>query len=255
MPVAVEFFAPWCGHCKALAPEWARAADEMSGEVKFVAIDADAHRELGSDYGVKGFPTIKFFPAGKKSPSDAQDYNGPRTASEIVSNMRAMVEASGGSSGTASQLTSAAEFADNCVGEKNRICVIGFLPSIFDESKGARESKLEILEGAAGKAGRKLFRFLWSEAGAQSALEQALNVGMYPAVYAVSVEKKIMVPYKGKFTTEEIGRFAQSLAVKVEGAMPLPKGFDVAGSIAKAPKWDGSYPKQEVVDEIPLDEL
>lgn len=43
----VEFFAPWCGHCKALAPEYEKAAKVLEGIVNIGAIDADAHKDLG----------------------------------------------------------------------------------------------------------------------------------------------------------------------------------------------------------------
>ena len=56
----IEFFAPWCGHCKALAPEYEKAAKALEGIVNIAAVDADAHRDLGGQYGVQGFPTIKF---------------------------------------------------------------------------------------------------------------------------------------------------------------------------------------------------
>jgi protein disulfide-isomerase A6 len=55
----VEFYAPWCGHCKNLAPEWKKAASALKGFVKVGAVDADQHRELGGRYGIRGFPTIK----------------------------------------------------------------------------------------------------------------------------------------------------------------------------------------------------
>ncbi len=61
-PWMVEFFAPWCGHCQRLAPEWASAANEMKGRVKFGALDATVHSVKASEYGIRGFPTIKFFP-------------------------------------------------------------------------------------------------------------------------------------------------------------------------------------------------
>jgi len=57
----VEFFAPWCGHCKALVPEYEKAAGALRGVVKVAAVDADEHKAVAADQGVKGFPTIKFY--------------------------------------------------------------------------------------------------------------------------------------------------------------------------------------------------
>ena len=48
----VEFFAPWCGHCKNLAPHWAQAATELKGKVKLGAVDATVHTVMASRYGV-----------------------------------------------------------------------------------------------------------------------------------------------------------------------------------------------------------
>jgi protein disulfide-isomerase A6 len=78
----VEFFAPWCGHCKALAPEYEVLATTFAKQpVKIASVDADKHRELGSRFGVSGFPTIKFFPAGSK---EGEDYSGGRTAADMT---------------------------------------------------------------------------------------------------------------------------------------------------------------------------
>lgn len=60
-PVLVEFYAPWCGHCKSLAPEYAKAAKALKGMAKIAAIDLDTHKGAGGPYGIKGFPTIKLF--------------------------------------------------------------------------------------------------------------------------------------------------------------------------------------------------
>jgi protein disulfide-isomerase A6 len=67
--------APWCGHCKNLAPEWAKAAAALKGIVKLGALDASEHQSLGGQYGVKGFPTIKIFGADKNKPADYQGVN------------------------------------------------------------------------------------------------------------------------------------------------------------------------------------
>ncbi|KAM7279116.1 hypothetical protein ACFE04_006250 [Oxalis oulophora] len=78
--VMVEFYAPWCGHCQALAPEYAAAATELKGEnVTLAKIDASEENELSQEYDVQGFPTVYFFVDGQHLP-----YNGQRTKDDIV---------------------------------------------------------------------------------------------------------------------------------------------------------------------------
>ena len=48
----VEFFAPWCGHCKALAPAWEKAADQLKGVVKVGAVDMTTDETVGQPYGI-----------------------------------------------------------------------------------------------------------------------------------------------------------------------------------------------------------
>ena len=76
----VEFYAPWCGHCKSLAPSWELAAKQLKGVVKVGAVDMTTDQEVGAPYDVKGFPTLKFFGFDKNKPDD---YNGGRDADSI----------------------------------------------------------------------------------------------------------------------------------------------------------------------------
>ncbi|CAN1346438.1 Protein disulfide isomerase-like 1-4 [Linum perenne] len=78
--VLVEFYAPWCGHCQSLAPEYAAAATELKGDdVALAKVDATEESELSQEYDVQGFPTLVFFADGVNKP-----YSGQRTKDAIV---------------------------------------------------------------------------------------------------------------------------------------------------------------------------
>ncbi|GAB0094644.1 Protein disulfide-isomerase [Sergentomyia squamirostris] len=87
----VMFYAPWCGHCKRLKPEYAKAAELLRDDdppIALAKIDCtEAGKETCSKFSVSGYPTLKIFRNGEVS----QEYNGPREAAGIVKYMRAQV--------------------------------------------------------------------------------------------------------------------------------------------------------------------
>lgn len=64
-PVLVDFFAEWCGPCKAMAPALEAVASEMKGKVKIAKIDVDQNPEITQKYRIQAMPTLLIFKDGK----------------------------------------------------------------------------------------------------------------------------------------------------------------------------------------------
>jgi len=123
----VEFYAPWCGHCKSLAPEYAKAAGSLKASesaVRLAKVDATIESALGEQFKIKGYPTLKFFIDGQPS-----DYSGGRTADEIV----AWVTKKSGPA--AVTLTSVNELTK--LQEDNQVAVVGLFKNLESDAAKA----------------------------------------------------------------------------------------------------------------------
>jgi thioredoxin 1 len=65
IPVLVDFWAPWCGPCKSIAPALEEIANEYDGKIKVVKVNVDDNPKSPADYDVKGIPNLVFFKGGK----------------------------------------------------------------------------------------------------------------------------------------------------------------------------------------------
>nr|XP_015206972.1 PREDICTED: protein disulfide-isomerase A6 [Lepisosteus oculatus] len=205
----VEFFAPWCGHCKNLEPEWAAAAtdvkEQTKGKVKLGAVDATVHQMLASRYGF--FPQILNEDVLKKTCEDYQ------------------------------------------------LCIIAVLPHILDTGAAGRNAYLDVMMKMAEKYKKKIWGWLWTEAGAQMDLEASLGIGGfgYPAMAAINARKMKYALLKGSFSETGIHEFLRDLSMgrgstATVGGGALPK-------INPVEPWDGKDGELPMEDDIDLSDV
>ena len=66
IPLLVDFWAPWCGPCKAMAPQFERAAGRLEPGVRFAKVNTDDEQELAGRFGIRGIPTMILFRHGQE---------------------------------------------------------------------------------------------------------------------------------------------------------------------------------------------
>lgn len=87
MPVLVDFWAPWCGPCKMLAPMIEELAEEYDGKARICKLDTDEHREAAVEYGISAIPTIILFNNGEI----AKKWVGLTSKDDITAELDALV--------------------------------------------------------------------------------------------------------------------------------------------------------------------
>lgn len=81
VPLIVDFWAPWCGPCRMMAPEFSKAAEVVSGQARLVKLNTQTHQKAGTKFGIRGIPTMVKFQGGKEK----KRQSGATQSSAIVS--------------------------------------------------------------------------------------------------------------------------------------------------------------------------
>jgi len=201
IPFLVEFFAPWCGHCQRLAPEWEKAATNLKGIVPLGKVDCTVHQSLCSQYQVQGYPTIKVFSQkGKK----VEDYQQARQATAIV--------------GYATD-----SLPNNVVNVKDLASLNSFLAANSDiphlllfTSKSEVPPLLKSL--STSFKGRVAFGQVKED---NREIVQKYGVDSFPKILIIKGEEDPII-YDGAINAEELREFVVSYASETASSVPPP---------------------------------
>lgn len=252
--------APWCGHCKQLAPDYERlpqllASKHGNPDARVAAVDCDRHKAVCGRMGVQGFPTLKFFKGGGKS-SSGEDYHGPRDADSLAA---FVAERAPKRPAEVAELTGSDVLSEHCPPAGNsggelsadeaaalpRLCLFAFLPDLRDSSAKERKAHLgELKKVAADFAGRP-YAHLWTSAGAHPRIEEAFALSYgFPALVAYVPPDAVRkgparaVHLKGAFDAKSIVAFVERVRGGGGGGA---SGVDPAKVVAAdgVAAWDG----------------
>ena len=184
---------------------------------------------------MQGYPTIKVFDYGAgKTDKKAKPYEGGRDASSIVSYANALLDKAD-IQPDVHELIKQSIYDTECQGTV--ICVVTFLPNIYDSNAAERTTYLNEVLKVAKQNRSQPFVFFWMQSGDQLDLERKMNLGFgYPAVVAISPNKQVFATMRGSFSYAGMNEF---LVKVMTGSAPVDKLPMGGVEIRKADKWDG----------------
>ncbi|KAI9803835.1 MAG: hypothetical protein M1825_001715 [Sarcosagium campestre] len=191
--VLAEFFAPWCGHCKALAPEYETAATTLKEKnIALAKVDCTEEADLCQSFGVEGYPTLKVF----RGPDQITPYSGQRKSEAIISYMTKQ------SLPAVSLLT--ADTLEEFKGA-DKIVIVGYFAADDKASNETFSATAETLRDS----------YLWG-ASSDATLAKAEGVEQPSIVLYKSFDEGKNI-FTGKFDKEAVEEFAKKAATPLIG--------------------------------------
>jgi len=212
-PALVEFFAPWCGHCKNLAPVYEELAAKFASagdKVSIAKVDADEHKSLGKRFGVQGFPTLKWFD-GKKG-STPEDYSGGRdldSLSKFISEKTGIKAKAAKAAPSHVEMLTDATFKTEIGGDKD--VLVAFTAPWCGHCKTLAPVWEKVAADFASEP-TVLIAKVDAEAENSKATAQAQDVSSYPTLKFFPKGSTTPEPYSGARSEEALVDFVNSKA-------------------------------------------
>lgn len=219
-PWLVVFYSPLCDNCKQLVTQWSKIVSSLKDNIKLGAIDATFHVTKASDYKINSYPTILFFPLGKKKLTSEVRYSGKQTADDITEWAMEMFTENMPSPNII-QIVDFHSLKYAC--DKKPMCVISILPHILDCPKECRNEYLNTVKNVSLNYKKWLWGWVWSEAAAQPHLEKALKLTRveYPTMVAASISKMTYSVLNSSFSYDDVNQFLRNVSQGKADTKPI----------------------------------
>ncbi|KAK0361813.1 hypothetical protein LTR91_019956 [Friedmanniomyces endolithicus] len=211
-PALVEFFAPWCGHCKTLAPIYDELASHFASvadKVTIAKVDADAEKDLGRRFGVQGFPTLKWFDGVSEEPEDYKSGRDLESLTRFVEEKTGVKARAKRVERTAVDMLNDRTFGEQIGGDVDAL--VAFTAPWCGHCKTLAPTWEKVAQDFAAESG-VLIAKVDCEADNAKATAQDAGVKSYPTIHYYPKGSKDPIPYTGGRSEADLVSFMNEKA-------------------------------------------
>ncbi|KAK5122118.1 hypothetical protein LTR85_004364 [Meristemomyces frigidus] len=211
-PALVEFFAPWCGHCKTLAPIYEELANNFEGlkdKVTIAKVDADSEKDLGRRFGVQGFPTLKWFDGKSDKPEDYKSGRDLESLTKFIEEKTGAKPKAKKAAPSAVEMLNDKTFKEQIGGDKDAI--VAFTAPWCGHCKTLAPTWEKVASDFAAENG-VLIAKVDCEADNAKATAREAGVKSYPTIFYYPKGSKEGIPYQGGRSEKDLVSFLNEKA-------------------------------------------